>query len=61
MSATQQLCPGTTVPNSARPLLRCANCERYRWGADDMQPAMRQRHDGTWQCPNEVPVGVVAR
>jgi hypothetical protein len=54
-------CPGVTKPGTARPLLRCGNCERYAWGATGMQPAMRQRDDGSWHCENEVPVGVVAR
>ena len=55
-------CPGVTKPNTTRPLLRCGNCERYAWAAaDGLQPAMRQRADGSWQCPNEIPVGVVAR
>ena len=59
--STADLCPGVTKPNSARPLLRCANCDAYRWGVTDLQPLMRQQPDGTWHCPNERPVGVVIR
>lgn len=60
-SPTTDLCPGVTKPNSTVPLLRCANCENYRWAATGMQPEMRQQRDGTWHCPNEAPMGVVSR
>lgn len=57
----EDACPGVTVPNSSRPLLRCGSCQHYQWGADGMVPLMRQRSDRTWHCPNEAPIMVVGR
>jgi hypothetical protein len=50
------LCGGVISRVTVRTMRECTRCGRYRYPPppDGIKPEMRQRHDGSWHCPNKV-------